>query len=590
MGPNSNPAPGGSLEPGGAVPGSQDPGNLGAGPSGAEMPFDPLAPNEPSPGETPTGPAGPSDPTGSTPAPIATPADGAACPTLQLAPSPLRRLTRFEYRNSVRDLLGVDPSAADELPVDEKITDGYSNNAAVLTVSALHAEKYVLVSEALAAQALSEDPTLAACDAAVGEPECALAVARDLGRRAFRRPTTPEDETALMAAYDAGRTGGSHAEGIEVMIRAALQSPHFLYRLETTPAADPAALLVPLSQYEIATRLSYLLWASGPDEALLDMAERGELATKEAVATQARAMLQDTKARSAIAQFYQQWLGTSRLDVTSKNQSLFPAFTGAVKAAMAAELPAFVGYVLFEGDHKLSTLLTSSVAFVNEASAPLYGVAATGSEMQMVPVPEDQGRAGVLTQAGFLAVQAHPDQTSPVLRGKTIRMRFLCEPLAPPPPDADITPPELDEGATARERFAAHAVSGSACNTCHQYMDPIGFAFENFDAIGQYRTTEGGRDIDATGEVVGSEELAGAFVGVRPLAEKLAQSSAVQNCVATEWFRYASGRTENEGDTCSLSTLAEQFAASDGDLMELIVATTQTDAFWFRGPAVEVVQ
>jgi hypothetical protein len=182
----------------------------------------------------------------------------AACPSNEVPRTPLRRLTRFEYANTVKHLLGVDTSPVADLPVDE-VTDGFSNNAGVLTVSPLHAEKYVLVSEALAKAAIAAAGTnlskLTGCDAAAkGEDACAVEFARRFGRRAFRRPTTADDERILMTMYTAGRTGGSYAEGIEVIIRAALQSPHFLYRLETTTPPDAATKLVPLSQFELATR------------------------------------------------------------------------------------------------------------------------------------------------------------------------------------------------------------------------------------------------------------------------------------------------------------------------------------------------
>jgi hypothetical protein len=192
----------------------------------------------------------------------------------------------------------------------------------------------------------------------------------------------------------------------------------------------------------------------------------------------------------------------------------------------------------------------------------------------------------LLTQAGFLSVQAHPDQTSPVLRGKFVLSRMLCTPPPPPPPDVNVTPPDTSKAATARERLAGHEAAGASCASCHQLMDPIGLAFENFDAVGQYRTSEGGKTIDASGEFKGASDpsLAGGFKGVREMAQKLAGSQQVRDCVATHWFRYASGRNEDNGDTCSLSTLRQTFGSTDADLVELIIATTQADTFWYRSP------
>jgi len=516
----------------------------------------------------------------------------AVCPSTTVTHTPLRRLTRFEYGNTVKYLLNVDPSPANDLPPDE-VTDGFDNNAGVLTVSSLHADKYVLVSEALAKAAVKNLATLTNCDvASQGEDACALQFAKSFGRRAFRRPTSDLDQQNLLAAYAAGRSDGSYSEGIEVMIRAALQSPDFLYRLETT-TPDATAGMVPLSQFELATRLAYLTWSAGPDDALLDAAERGELGTKEQIAAKARAMLNDPKARVALSNFYAQWMGTNRLDIITKSTALFPAYSSDVHDGMAREMPAFVQYVLWSGDHKLSTLLLSPAAFVTPALASIYGVnapaGATASNPGLVMLPDAQGRAGILTQAGFLTVQAHPDQTSPVLRGKFIRSKLLCQPPPPPPADVDISPPEVEQGGTARERFSAHLQAGSSCNGCHQLMDPIGLAFENFDAVGQYRTLDNGKAVDASGQIVAASDpsLGGNFTGVRELATKLAGSEQVRDCLATQWFRFSAGRDEGELDACSLATLQDTFSSSGGDLVELIVGATQTDAFRYRAPTAQ---
>jgi hypothetical protein len=330
-----------------------------------------------------------------------------------------------------------------------------------------------------------------------------------------------------------------------------------------------------------------VLWASGPDDALLDAAGRGELATKEQLAAKARTMLQDPRARVALSEFYGQWAGTSRLDITSKNTTMFPAFSDAVRVDMTKELPAFLDYVLFQGDHKLSTLLTSSAGLASNSLAPIYGVPAATAAAPIAALPETQGRSGLLTLASFLSVQAHPDQTSAVLRGRFVRAKLLCQPVSPPPDNVDISPPETSEAPTARERLALHLSAGSGCAGCHQMMDPIGLAFENFDAIGQYRTQESGKTIDVSGEVLNAADpvLAGAFVGVRELGQKLAASEQVRDCVATQWFRFASGRSESDVDSCSIATLQDSFASSGGDLVELAVAITQTDSFWYRGLA-----
>ncbi|HEY6727183.1 MAG TPA: DUF1592 domain-containing protein [Polyangiaceae bacterium] len=511
-----------------------------------------------------------------------------SCPTTTVSHTPLRRLTRFEYQNSVRDLLNVDVTAVNGFPADNA-TEGYNNNSRLQSVSVPLAEQYVYVSETLASLAVQNLPGLTTCDpATTGEEACAAEFARSFGRRAFRRALTAEDEQMFMNAYALGRTDGSYAEGLEVMIRAALQSPHFLYRLEVTPASDPAAGLVPLGAYEVATRLSYLIWASGPDDGLLDAAANGELATPEQVGAKAREMLASPKALTALNDFLSQWSDLDKLPLTSKNATLFPIYSADVNAAMRGELPALLNHMLGSGDHSLRTLLTTNLAFVNAPLAAVYGVpapAAGATELVQVTLPEEQSRSGLLTQAGFLSVMSHPDQTSPVLRGKFVRTMLLCDPPDPPPDNVDISIPEVDSAATARDRFSAHLGAGAGCAGCHAKMDPIGLTLENFDAVGQFRTTENGQTIDVSGEILQLDEAAlqGEFVGARALGEKLANSELVRDCVATQLFRYAAGRLEGLTDACSIATLQDGFTAADGDLVELLVSMTQTDAFLYKG-------
>jgi len=496
----------------------------------------------------------------------------------------LRRLTRFEYENSVRDLLKVDTSIVRDIPADT--SQGFDNNAALQVAPDFLVEKYVVVSEALAALAVQNLPALTGCGAAAGET-CAGQFAETFGRRAFRRPITAQDKAQFLAAYRAGATGGSHAEGIEVMVRFALQSPNFLYRLEISPVPNPNQKRVPLSSFEMAARLSYFIWGTCPDDALLDVAAAGQLTTQAQVAAKAREMLASPKARVSLGNFLEQWSGLRKLETMTKNTELFPNFSNSVRDAMKRELPAFLDYMFAADDVSLRNLFTANVAFVSGPLAEIYGVPAPADSTitpRMVTLPQSQQRAGLLTQAGFMAVQGHPDQTSAVLRGKFVRANLLCNPPPPPPDDVDISVPELTEGTTARDRAAVHTSAGGNCAGCHILMDPIGLAFENFDAVGQFREYEGGSAIDVSGEIFLAQDpaLEGAFEGVRELAGKLAESELVRNCVANNMFRFASGRYEAPGDDCSVAHLHDTFNLADGDLVELMVAMTQTDAFLFR--------
>jgi hypothetical protein len=503
------------------------------------------------------------------------------CSELSRPPTPLRRLTRFEYNNTVRDLLGTETTPADAFPPDE-VSGGFNNNALLLTVSALHAEKYMEAAELLAAEAVTKLNTLNPCDAAVmGEEECAEQFALDFGRKAFRRNLEPEDVTALMEAYAAGQ---SYEKGIEVMIRAVLQSPHFLYRVEFTGSETPGTGMVRVNGYETASRLSYFIWGSTPDEALLAAAESNQLATPEQVAEMARNMLEDDRARRGVAEFFRQWIGLTRLDIVTKDTAKFTLWSEDMRSAMDAESTAIVTNTLQGTTPTLANLLTAPVGLARGPLAALYGVEATDT---IVNLPADQ-RAGILTMPAFLAVQAHPDQTAPVLRGKFIQTKLLCREIQPPPPELNITVPQVNEDSTARERFSAHS-QDEVCGACHQYLDPPGFALENFDAVGAYRTTENGKPIDATGQFVGTRDINEPFDGVVEMAALLARSEQVQDCVARQWFTYAVGRGVERTDACSVAPTQDAFTASGGNLVELMVQMTQTEAFLYRRVSAEEV-
>jgi hypothetical protein len=510
-------------------------------------------------------------------------ADPSACS--EAPRSPLRRLTRVEYDNTVRDLLGVDTAPVADFPPEE-ITGGFTNNATVQTVSPLLAEKYMQAAEALAAAAAQNLPALLPCDpVTTGETACARQFVERFGRRAYRRPLSAAEVDRLARVYAAGREQASFEAGIELVIRAALQSPNFLYRVEYGMPARPHEKLVRLTQHEIAARLSYLIWSTMPDESLGAAADSGQLETAQQIAGRAESMFDDPRARKALPEFYRQWLGLGGLTSLGKDSGVHPEFDPALREAMSAELPAFVQHVLWSADRRLGTLLTAPLGFVSGPLAGLYGVSApAGSTPQLVKLDPAE-RAGVLTQAGFLAVHSLPNQSSPVRRGKFVRERVLCQEAPAPPPNLNVTPPEVDASRSTRERFAEHTES-AACSTCHELMDPIGFGFESYDAIGRFRRTDGTKPIDSSGWVVRSRDLDGPFASARELAMKLAGSRQVQDCVATQSFRYAMGRFEGSGDACSLGELRQAFSDSGGDLRKLLIAITQTEAFLYR-PALE---
>ncbi|MBL4683544.1 MAG: DUF1592 domain-containing protein [Nannocystaceae bacterium] len=491
-----------------------------------------------------------------------------------VAEAPLRRFTRRQYANAVRDLMGI---AADTQGLDDDEKAGPFDANVTAPVSGVTVEQYRALAEAVGLEAMAKVEDLVACDPA--EATCADSFIVDFGRRAYRRPLTAEQSARYLALMDDADT---FEDGVRMVVTAMLQSPNFLYVVETSlpdPGSDNIAVL---DGYELASRLSLFLWNSIPDPELLDAARDGALDTPEGLRDEALRLLTDTRARDAVASFHTQWLGVDELEHTTKSTELFPEWSVSMRAAMENEMKHFAQAVVLQGDGKLETLLSADFSYIEDPLFELYGVDKPSGHTVGDPVAMDPTqRAGLLTHAGFLAAHAHPDQSGPIQRGVAVRTNLLCTPPPPPPPDVDAIPPSPDPMATTREIFEQHTAD-PACAGCHVLIDGIGLGFEGYDAIGAYRATENGPPVDQTGAVVGSD-VDGEFDGAVELANMLATSEDVRSCVARQWFRYAFGRIEDpQGDACSLEVLDAAFAESDYNVRELMVALVQTDAFRYR--------
>ena len=501
---------------------------------------------------------------------------------------PLRRLTRQEYGNAARDLLGGATVALDDIPADENVGPFASNTVTSLTD--LGTEQYLESAEGLAAAAVATPAALSAlvgCDrsapTAASDGTCASQFIDRFGARAFRRPLAADEKARYVGLYATTIAGGAaFADGIRLVVEALLQSPNFLYHLELDATPPAAGTLVALDSYQLAARLSFFLWASVPDDVLMTAAAGGGLADPAALRTQVTRMLADARARDAIATFHAQWLDLGKLPATTKDPTLYPQFTPALLSAMQAETVAFVDDVLRAGDGRLETLLTASYSILDGGLFDLYGVARPAGTTGPVRVALDPTRrAGLLTQASFLAAHAHENQTSPVARGVAIIRNVLCVALPDPPANVNNAPPDPAPGATTRERFAAHE-SVASCAACHTMIDGIGLGFESYDAVGAFRTTDAGKPVDASGNVVAAPEIDGPFDGAVALAKELAGTKQVQQCVARQWFRFALGRLESATDGCSLQGLFDAFDASNHDVRQLLAAIATSDAFRYR--------
>ena len=486
-------------------------------------------------------------------------------------------MTREQYDNSIRDLLGSEGHASLGLAADEKLAAFFSN--LVSPVSRLSVEQYRDVAEALAAAAVaSRLDTLTGCAGANQNTACADQFIQSFGRRAFRRPLSMEELARYQALFDANQARG-FAEGIRLVVQALLQSPNFLYHLEVTPAPSGVGV-TPLGGYELASRLSFALWNSLPDAELLDAAAAGMLDAKDGLRAQAERLLASDRAKDALSSFHLQWLGLDTLLDIDKDPQLFPEVNDAVKAAMKDEAVSFADFVIRRGDGRLQTLLSAPFTIASTDVLSLYGATAAPAADGTVQLDPMQ-RAGLLTQAGFLAAHAHANQTSPVHRGLAIRKHLLCTDLPDPPANVNNNPPAPDPNATTRQRFEQHR-KDPTCGACHQMMDPIGIGFENYDAIGRYRATENKLPIDASGEVLNAGATSGTFTGAVELAQRLSTSPEVRGCVQKQWFRFSLGRFEGAEDACTLASLNADFAAADFDVRKLLLSLVTSDAFRYR--------
>jgi len=492
--------------------------------------------------------------------------------------APLRHLTASQYRNTVRDLLGIeDPVPPSALPADEVIADRFYSNV-VTPLQSIDLDKYASAAQALAGKAAANLPALLPCDPkATSDAACAGKFIETFGKRAYRRPLTGVEIDRLKTVYAAG---GDFASGIAQVIEALLQSPKFLYLTEPVPRES--GKIVGVDHWAMASRLSYFLLESMPDEPLFAAAEAGQLATADQVAAQAMRLMADKRFHDTLGAFHDGWLQLGDLAGAEKDAATFPAaaWNPALKAALAEESRRFIEHVFTEGDRKVGTLLSAPFSFLSGPLYAHYGLpASTSAAWAKVDLPKDQ-RAGILTQAGLLASLAHENRTSYILRGKMIREALFCAKVPPPPGNV---PPEMNVSptASARERAAQHRAD-PACASCHELFDPIGFAFETYDAVGRYRAKDGGGPIDTRIDLTQTMALNGPVASALELAQKLAGADEVRDCVARQWMRYALGRNDAAEDEPSFKAASKAFRDAGGTLPDLMVAIARSDALRFQ--------
>jgi hypothetical protein len=423
---------------------------------------------------------------------------------------------------------------------------------------------------------------------------CAQQIISTLGAKAFRRPLSDLESARLLQRYTDRATlteTGSWDEGMTLVVEGIFSSPNYLTRAETTEQADGDRFQ--LSGYEVASRLSFMLWDSMPDQALFDAAAAGTLNSNAGIAEQAARMLADPRAHAPMAEFHKGYLhmgpGTRWQNYT-RDKATYPSFNDAtMPPALEAETAAFLDSVTFSGGSFLD-LMTSTTGFVSADTAALYGLNPADFGATPTQVDLGAGRPGILTRAGFLAANSYADRASPIHRGAFIQKEVLCTVIGTPPPGAAGTPLPTDAAlVTNRQRVDAQTAA-TGCTECHHpLVNPTGFAFEGFDATGAVQTMDGTAAIDTAADVI----IGGATVtvaGAADLVNAIANSTEAQRCYTRKLAEFAYDRALDPADVCTIDSIAPKLAQDGYTIANLITDLTQTDYFRYRALETEVAQ
>lgn len=519
------------------------------------------------------------------------PGGGGGGSTAQGAAAPrVSRLTHFQWANSVQDLLYLDAPPVQTANFTPDAIIGFDTNASQLWVSNTLRESYESAAEALATQVAGNAQALAKLIPANAptEPTArAQAFIESFGLRAYRRPLTAAEVSQYQSLFQQGAQLVPELEpfaaGVALCIRLFLQSPSFLYRTELEQQSVDGR--IPLNSFEVAAKVALAVTGSIPDAALLQDAAAGSLsrANKALVDTHVQRLLATERGKASALHLHTQALALSRYDLIRKDAELQPDFKAGASASLRKSAELFLNAV-YDENRGVRALLTSPEAFVDANLAPLYGLSGNfGADFQRVDVTS-QPRRGILTQPGFLALFAGEQQPDPIHRGVFINQQVLCVDLQPPAANVPPLPGE-QPNTTNRQRIEALTGKGTCGQACHATLiNPLGYAFENYDSVGKYRTTDGGLAVDATGAYTldGREQ---SFQNALELVELLGGSQAAHRCYARHWLYYLSGRLPDAADAATLDALAAQSSAQNLSTKDLVRGLVQSDSFLTRAAA-----
>ncbi len=504
--------------------------------------------------------------------------DGGTAPPFAPATAAIKRLTREQYGRTIHELFGLGIKIPTDLEVDTKLHGFSTVGSSELTIGPRAAEQYEAAAFDLAKQVFSDPMRRAAfvgCEPKDAADPCIKTFLAAFGRRAWRRPLADAELTRWgNVVTDVTGKLSSVWVGLEHATAGFLQSPYFLFRVEVGFPDPSKPGRLKYDDYEMASRLSFFLWGATPDDALLDAAGRGELATVEGVRTQALRMVASPKARSALKAYFSEYLNLERLELITKDATLFPMMTRELGVAMREEIERAFEDIAFDRQADYREIFTTHSTWTNSGLAALYGLPDPGPGFSKITLPDSGPRAGLLGMAGILTLYAHATITSPTLRGKFVRTQLLCQDIPPPPPGV-VTSIE-DDGVTdktVREKLDAHR-KDPTCNSCHRFMDPLGLGMEDFDPIGRHRTMEGTKPVDASGDLDGKP-----FNGGKELGKALAAHPEIGHCQVKNLYRFATGHLETEGEIGQLAELSSKFEASGFKIKSLLVELVVSDGF-----------
>ena len=496
----------------------------------------------------------------------------------------LRVLTRVEYERSLAALLGA-IRAPLELPDDLHMAGFSAIGAAKVMLNAHSIALYESASRAASEEVFADAgrwQALVGCQPQANLSDtCVETFVTTFGKRAFRRDL---DQVETKQWVEVGRAAAalpasSAAKGLETIVSGLLQSPYFLYRIETNQLDAVRGRLV-YDGPSMATRLAYLLTGATPSDALLAAAAAGQLDTAEGVRAAAAPLLNDPSALERMASFFGEVSEAELVLVAPKSSTLFPAFTPALQGSMLRATQLFIKNVVLAPGADVRSFFDSDQTFIDANLAPIYGAPAPASDFAQITLAPETGRAGIFGQAGVLAGHSQPDHSSPTRRGVFISSKFLCL-TPPPPPDGVPTSLPDDPTKTARQKLDQHRTA-TTCRGCHALFDPLGFGLEHFDSIGQYRATEHGLTIDATGTLDGV-----AFDGAAQMGGAFRQSPTAMRCLMNNFYRAANGRLDESADAAQIDALGESLAAKGYVWRDLVAEFVVSDAFR-SAPAVPV--